>query len=60
MKSQLQRQPRKTELVVLAAAMLAQGDDGLSAIGSLAVELSRSATSRFEIAQAACDLGGHF
>ncbi len=48
----------KTELVTLAAGMLAQGLEGLSAIRSLALELSSSATRRTEIAQAARDLGG--
>ena len=50
----------KTELVTLAAGMLAQEQEGLAAIRSLALELSRSVTRRFEIAQAACDLGSDF
>jgi HEAT repeat protein len=50
----------KTELVTLAAGMLAQEQEGLEAIRSLALELSSSATRRFEIAQAACDLGSDF
>jgi len=50
---------RDDDLVVLAAAMLAQGQGGLSAIRGLALAPSRSGASRSEIAQAAWALGNN-
>ncbi|KKK66612.1 hypothetical protein LCGC14_2962360, partial [marine sediment metagenome] len=47
-----------TEGVILAAAMLAQGPDGLSVIRDLALELPDSIPRRSEIAQAAWVLAG--
>lgn len=43
----------KTELVILAAAMLSQGQECLSAIEDVAFGVSRSASNRSDVAQAA-------